>query len=127
MSQQFKTKEFLALQKTWYNKLAAKGFQDIENSNDSLRLYHSEYFADPRRHSPISVEARENYFRIAGQFYNDHKFENAWDKEVWGMHAEGLSIREIAAKLKRKGYKDKINLALMRLEIEMINKAKGKV
>ncbi len=103
-----------------------KGFEDIEKNEYSLNLWHSEYFADLRRYDPDVFAAKQTYYNIAGQFLNDHKFKNAWERKVWAMHADGLGIREIAAKIKRPGLKDKIHITLRRLEKEMINKARGK-
>lgn len=126
MSSPYRSKEFLALKDRWYARLAKEGFEDIERNEHALKLWHSEYFADPRRYDPNAAEARQTYYRIAGQFLNDHKFKNAWEKKVWAMHAEGLGIREIAANIKRPGLKDKVHITLNRLETEMINKAKNK-
>lgn len=131
MSSQLKAKfydtpSFKALNEKWQQKLSDKGFKDIETPNEKLRLWHSEYFANKKRFDPEVVEARQNYYRIAGQFLNEHPFKCAFDRKVWTMHADGMGIREIAAKIKRPGLKDKIHTALKRLEIEMINKAKGK-
>lgn len=126
MSSQLKNKEFRELQKLWYQKLKAKGFHDIEKSEDRLALYESAYFSDTRRMTSEVMEARQAYYRIAGQFLHDHVFKNSFERKVWGWHSEGLPIRDIAAKFKRPGWKDKIHLTLNRLEQHMINKTKGK-
>lgn len=125
MSSRFNNKEFKDLQTTWYEKLKEKGFKDIEKNENALNLYESAYFSDSRRITAEVVAAKQTYYQIAGHFLNDHPFKNAFDKKVWEMHANGKSIREIAATIKRPGFKDKINLTIQRLEKEMINKAKG--
>lgn len=126
MSSPFKNKSFIEQKKIWYQKLKEGGFVDVEKNENKLHLYESVYFYDPRRMLPEVIEARQNYYRLAGQFFNTHPFKNAFDRKVWGMYSEGLAIRDIATKLNRPGLKDKIQLALRRLEAEMINKAKVK-
>lgn len=126
MSSPFRAKSFLELKKQWYQRLEEEGFEDIERAEHALKLYHSDYFADSRRNDSSVIEAKETYYRVAGQFLNDHKFKNKWERMVWAMHAEGKGIREIAASIKRPGLKDKIHITLNRLEAQMINKAKGK-
>lgn len=125
MSHQSKAKVLKELQTVWYKRLAKEGFKDIEKSENALHLYESSYFADPRRTAPEVVAAKQTYYQIAGHFLYEHPFKNAFDRKVWGMHAEGMDIRSIAAALKRPGFKDKVMLTIHRLEKEMINKAKG--
>ncbi len=124
-----RSKEFKELQAKWYAKLKKTGFEDLEQNEYSLRLFHSTYFSDSRRNDPQVVAAKLEYYRLAGHFLYDHKFENALERTIWQMHADGKSIRTIEKVLKAKGqavYRDLINRILMRLDDEMVTKCRNK-
>lgn len=124
-SSPFKTKEFKALKAKWDKKLEKSGFDDIERDGN-LKLFHSVYFADPRRYDENVVEAKHQYYNIAGVFLNEHKFANTLEKKIWQLHSEGKSIREIEKALAKvyRTYKDHIHKTLQALQAEMINKCK---
>lgn len=124
-----KSKEFKKLQETWYAKLRLKDpeFKDIEQNEHSLRLFHATYFSDSRRNDPNVVAAKMEYYRLAGHFLYDHKFDSTLEKTIWQMHSDGKSIRTIEKVLKAKGqavYRDLINRILMRLDDEMVTKCR---
>lgn len=125
MSFPFNSDAFKRLKAQWYSKLAKSGFEDIERNENELILWHSEYFLGDRRHATAVVEGKINYYRIAGQFLHDHAFNNAHEKEMWRLHAEGKSIRDIMKVLK-KFSKRKVHTVLTTLEAEMINRWKRK-
>lgn len=127
MSNQFKTKEFKALQDKWYKILAQKDFEDIEKNEHSLKLWHADYFADARRNDENVIQAKQEYYRLAGQFLFEYKFKNPMEKRIWQLHSDGKSIREIERTLTKgyKTYKDHIHRILQALEVEMINKCKN--
>lgn len=120
----FKSKEFKDLKKTWYKKLKQKGFDDIEKTEHTLRLNHAAYFADQRRNSPVVVEGKQTYYRLAGQFLYDHKFKDAAQKLVWSLHVQGKKYEEITRELKKKkhpkSYKDYIQNTIQSLATEML-------
>lgn len=96
------------LEKIWNKKLKDSGFIDIEDTNSPLRLlkkWHSNYFY--RNYSPEVFEARYDYFRITSQFLHYHSFESQLERQVFELHTEGLSYREIGAKMGIN--KDKVN------------------
>lgn len=126
MSSQFKTKQFRDLKSSWYSKLKKTGFEDIEATETRLRNVGSSWHHELRRHDKDKIEAKENYYRLAGQFTYDNVFKDELEKHIWGLHAEGYSIREIAKILKKKTYKDHVHQTLQALEKKMINKATGK-
>lgn len=104
----FKTKKFVSLKAKWDQKLLNSGFKDIEDvqrdGTETLKVWDS-YFGrnvDFYKEHEIFFQAREEYFRLAGQFFYDHKFDNTLDKELWGYHKDGLSIRQIALILKQR-------------------------
>lgn len=128
MSQQFKTKEFLELQAKWYEKLKKDKFNDIERNETTLHLSHAGYFSDLRKNPnhPDVIEAKQNYYRLAGQFTHEHKFKSRRQKRIWQLHADGKSVRQIAEILKKQGVleskKSAVFDAIKAVESEMINK-----
>lgn len=89
-----------ALQKIWYEKLKKSGFVDIEDTNSSkqyLKSWHSIYFHC--RYTPQSFEEKQEYYRRAGIFLHDHKFDSRLEKAIWSLHSEGMSIQKIGHEL----------------------------
>lgn len=115
------------LQDKWYAKLKKSGFEDIENERGDLKAssthnlvsHHGEYYADK-----ISFhEGKAEYYRLAGFFLHDKKFESKLDKQIWELHANDRSIREIVTILKKKkikAYRDQVHIIIQRLAKEMI-------
>jgi hypothetical protein len=85
-------KAFQKLQAEWYAKLKETGFTDIEASG---RLPEIDY----RNATIRDREAIQAYFTVAGAYVHSGHFEQNEHLDVWLLHAEGLSVREIAAKL----------------------------
>lgn len=101
---------FSELRKEWYAKL--EGFSDIERfgcPDESLMVWHSTEFLDPL--SRQRSAAREEYKLKIDAFANDHqfpeilvkmtshfnsKFSPAGVEEIWTLHREGRSERNIA-------------------------------
>ena len=99
MSSQFKTKEFKTLKNSWYSKLKKSGFNDIEQDENLLKVWDNKHFLV--RYGD-SFKAKEEYFRIAGQFLYEYEFENKLEKHIWTKHIEGLSVHDIAKFLYKK-------------------------
>lgn len=100
---QFKSKEFKALEALWYQKLAASGFNDIEDTETperGLKAWHSAYFK--ARYTPDAFEAKRLYFELAQSFLHAHEFESEMERQVWELHCEGLSLRTIAGRIETK-------------------------
>ena len=101
------SKEFLKLQKKWYEKLKKSGFEDAE-TGPYLKQYSSRLF-ETNQHKMINnnntelyYATKEQYYRIAGHFLHEHVFQDPIHKTIWQEHSEGLSVREIG-KLHRLG------------------------
>lgn len=97
--------DFELLQKQWYQKLKEDGFVDIENTaykNPDLLRYEGKYFI--KQYSPFEFEIKQEYYERASEFLHTHVFESRLDEEVWKMHSDGVSVREMAAILKRIGF-----------------------
>lgn len=101
---QRKDKAFIELQAEWYEKLEKSGFEDIEDTtspNEFLKRWDSSYFKTQSR--AAEFHSKREYFDLACS-YRETKmqgfkyilFGKQLDRAVWELHAEGLSLREIA-------------------------------
>lgn len=96
------SKSFKKLQATWYAKLKDEGFEDIERSEDMLKVWSTTFtMAVPNSSTPIQLAAKESYYRFATHFLNEYKFEKDRDKVIWEYHSNGISMRNIAELLKK--------------------------
>jgi len=98
----FDSDEFKALQKIWYDKLAATPdkqgalFDDIEDTSRAdkpLKSWHNHKFKS------IDVEQRlatESYYEQANLLLSYYRFKNKTHKRIWELHCKGLSRRKIA-------------------------------
>lgn len=96
----FKSDEFKKLQKEWYGRLQKEGFVDAEHDEEHLKVWHSHLF---KTQNPVSAKAKEEYYRLAGQFLNSYPFESQFDRSIWRLHAEGVSRSVIAKQVRREG------------------------
>jgi hypothetical protein len=122
----FKTKAFRDLEKKWYDKLADKGFKDLERRNkwgrEEGRLKTDPLENIPHFYNVEQFQIKEEYYRMAGQFLHEYKFKTALERIIWDMHTQGISVRNIVKKLQSKGhtaYKDLVHGAIKRLAAEM--------
>ena len=130
MGQPRQTKDFTKLQKVWYKRLKQAGFTDIEYDADTLINYSSSKLAmrlnGASRDTKIKLDAlTEEYYRMAGHFIYDHTFKNEIELDIWTLHAEGLSFRDIAKRVTTKHYranKDKINIIIKELAALMFKR-----
>lgn len=95
------TKQFSKLKKIWDKKLKDSGFQDIEGDHDivitSGVLSARRFF---ERNTYDSFRNKERYYQLAGHFLHEHNFQTYLDKEIWRLHSEGLSYRDISEQIK---------------------------
>lgn len=92
-----KSKDFDQLKALWYEKLAKKGFEDIEDSEGRLVVYHSfQGRSGTGLPSDITAnQAKEEYYRLAGHFLHDYTFASTTDRLIWKLHSDGISYRKI--------------------------------
>lgn len=108
MTKPVKKLSFKDLQAKWYKKLADKGFDDIEYN---LRPdYKSLTKTGLRPEDTIAVirESKEEYYRMAYHFLNEHEFDSRLEQIIWEYHAEGISVRDIAELLKKARVRKKL-------------------
>lgn len=122
MPNPFKTEKFKNLQSKWYKKLANSKFKDIETADGQLREFH---YRIPLIADPIKARAKEEYYRLAGQFLHDHAFASKTEAYIWELHSQAISIRNIVKRLRNKKgiktHKRHIHETIQRLASEMIN------
>ncbi len=121
------SKEFKKLQAKWYKKLKNSGFEDIEDTKGYLKEWSSKYLK--KSNGGVKAKAKEEYYRLTGQFLYDHKFESPLEKRIWRMHAEGMSGESITAILKAKKvniYHNKVKRIIKNLANLMVTKFTGK-
>lgn len=125
------------LQKLWYSKLKADGFEDIEQENGMLKEWSSKFYTSQFKETngtkaedkiPINY-AKAEYYRLAEHFLNSHKFKNRLESLIWNLHSQGMSFREIAKKLKNSTNslrlnKDNINTVIKTLAKTMMSQIK---
>lgn len=131
MSNQFKTKEFKKLNKLWYGKLKKEGFEDIERKDKTgqkeERVVNSPLHYIAKNYTLLQFEVKEEYYRMAGQFLHEHKFKSLYEREVWELHSNGVSIRNIVKKLKARkqtAYRDLVHGVIKALVTEMKTNAR---
>lgn len=110
-------KELKALTRKWYAKLKSKGFEDIEQEDGNLKVWESRLFK--QGYNAEKFKAKEEYYRMAAKFLNDHHFDSDIERFIWSQHAEGVSIRDIVKMLKVKGkpaYRFGVHKTIMQLK-----------
>lgn len=116
----YQTEKFKKLNEKWADKLEKSGFKDVESDEDNLKEWDTSIFS---RYNQYTIEARQEYYRFAGHFFESHKFSDNREKLIWKLHSEGLSFDKISVELKKLRYKkhnrNNIHLTIKRLTAEM--------
>lgn len=89
------------LQAKWYASLRKQGFKDIEDANGMLKTWTSSVRRASTAVNHTSYRlGQEEYYRLAAQFIWDKKFPSKLYKQVWTLHARGLTYGAIGKQLK---------------------------
>lgn len=115
-----KRDELKKLQQEWYKRLEDEGFEDIEQDEEHLKVWHGHSFSN--KFSPDLFEAKTEYYQAAGRFLHEYAFSDETEKTIWEQHANGISIRNIVKTLTKQGvktYKRKVDETVQRLRKEM--------
>ena len=118
-----KSKEFKALKSKWYSKLKKEGFEDIESSEDSLKVWETHVFT--KRYGSTRFGAKRRYYELASHFLHEYKFDDDRTKLIWENHAAGVSIRGIVTILKIRGFtasKDTVQKPIQKLVKLMLDR-----
>lgn len=115
-----KKQDYQKLKEVWYKKLERSGFVDAERDEYTLKQYSSRF---NQAEVVRNWHSKTEYYSMAGQFLNTHKFASRLEKVIWEYHANGVSVRDIAKLLKHvkviKPNKDNVHKILARLIREM--------
>jgi hypothetical protein len=116
------------LRKKWYAKLKCSGFEDAETMIGELKRYSSTLIANKNKvlFQNGGWKAKEEYYRLASQFLNDHTFKAKLDQVIWEYHTNGISFKNIAMLLNKTRTKQtnrtSIWAIVRQLRAEMFNK-----
>lgn len=102
----WKRPDFKALQKAWYERLSAEGFEDIERVvGDDLVLRQTASYAYEAYGGadPITRDSKEAYFNFVAQKVQETVFTRDVDRIILTHHAEGKKIRHICEHLESIG------------------------
>lgn len=102
-----KPKSLKQLTREWDKRLKDSGFEDIEQRDGRLKRWESHFFK--QRPDVEFQEAKTSYYRMAGYFLHEHKFEDDVIKLIWQLHSEGLGQRTIIKELKHRGLRGHFN------------------
>lgn len=101
---QFKTKQFLAIQKEWYQTLAKHGFIDQEKIVGDTHLLTQRSSNAYRQASKVSRNARLEYYRLIAHHLGEEKEISEVDFVVMTMISDGKKIKTISAHLGELGH-----------------------
>lgn len=111
-----------ALQRQWYAKLKASGFEDIETGDNNEGLLKTDKRIEPER--VVEYEASAEYYQRAGQFLHARDWPDDWEREIWELHAGGVGQNEIARRTHRGN--TLVNETIVTLRAEMLRKGAGR-
>jgi len=95
-----KDPHFKKLQAVWYGKLKEEGFVDIEDNSLSdvpLKQWSFNFFR--MNYVPEKYEALKSYYDRANLILRTFNFQNEGYRQVWELHCQGFSERDIAKKI----------------------------
>lgn len=93
-----KPSDFQKLKAKWYKKLEKSGFFDIEQDEQHLKSYSSQF---QRERSVLSWEAKEAYYHMCDLMLNEYKFASRLERIIWEYHSNAISFRDIATILNK--------------------------
>ncbi len=115
------------LQDKWYKILKDSGFEDIEDSNHNIKEWSRKLFQEKGKYheSLTKQSAKQDYYRLAGHFLYDYQGFTDTSRDMWKLHSEGISIRDISDIIKHRTGKTRglsrnmVYLTINQLSIEM--------
>lgn len=111
----FDTAIFKRLQADWYRVLERDGFKDHESMGGYLR-------GTEKRTWDRAIqdrEKREAYFERAADVLHKFKFQTELEREIWELHAGGLSTRRIGAQLNTPAATVKWKIKQIRMQVRL--------
>lgn len=100
--------KYLKLRDNWYEKLADNGFIDLETRIPGVHLdcpILTEYASEVSQRAIQAHDALEDeYFRRVSSYLYSGTFKSELEREIWALHVQGSSFRQIAAQLASQGF-----------------------
>jgi len=118
-----KPAEFIELQKKWYNKLKASGFEDIEWVDHSTgKGQNSDYLKRPdQMRIRAFTHDKQMYYSLCSNYLAHVKIKNTEHRFVFNKHAEGLAYRKIM-KLFKARFKKYVSIFYIHYHIHKFKK-----
>ncbi len=96
---QYKTEEFLKLQREWYGKLKDDGFDDIERGDGTL-TDHDPFFPEMQAHRKEQRRLRGQeddveFFRLMEQWINVYRWYTRRERWFWSELMNGRTVADI--------------------------------
>ncbi len=112
------------LPKKWFNILQKDGFEDIEKYKGGyyqLRTYSTRFSKKLNGRFVITRDEyffKKDYYYYALHFVTSEIIKSKLERDIWFMHAQGMSYREIGetVRKRRKIHKNKIFLTIKKLK-----------
>lgn len=117
-----KSKKHKELERLWYAKLKAEGFEDCENTELPERPLKQWDTSRAIAKDPIRREAATEYYASAAELLHIYQFERAIYRKIWELHSQGLSRREIEKELEKSRFKRKYRQVQIQTIIKKISK-----
>lgn len=111
-------KELKKLQKQWYQKLKATGFEDIEEFDSPRQMLKRWAKQDFLNMTDAKIEERRLYYQEADYFLEWYTFTDPVDKIIWELHAAGKTVREIEKLINLA--KSSVHLRINKMKREML-------
>lgn len=112
------------MQHLWYKKLKDTGFIDAETPDGHLKDYPA--LRLHRDYGEHLFNDKQDYFRVASEFYWQHSFQSQLERNIWKLHCIGFSLREIAFALRTKENKiNKDNVQKIVHRFDLMIRSKG--
>ncbi len=90
------TREFKALRDTWYAKLKAEGFEDVENDYEDVKRT---VYRDREALRRGGLDEAALYYQRCGRWLHLNVWRSRARKRTFELHAEGVPLREIVTRL----------------------------
>lgn len=98
-----KKPSFEELEKYWYDRLKKEGFKDIEKKVGNERVLIQRASNVYRQATEVERENKRSYYELISSHVQHEQFTDPTDELIMCRRAEGITIKEISAELKKLG------------------------
>jgi len=90
-----KADKLIRLEQVWYKKLKQSGFEDIEDTSNHHRRLKSWHSFKYQNMDETNIQVIKLYYERAIELLNSYRFLNWEHREIWKLHCDGFSERDI--------------------------------